>query len=182
MSEATVDTTNGIIWRRRLPGLILLASVAALLVAYAAEHVFGLRPCNLCLWQRVPYFAAVALALTCLAASDERICKLALAGCALAFVSGAGVALHHVGVEQHWWGSIASCGGELPVSMSTSDFLAALSAPPDLACDVPTWVMFGLSATVWNVLLSAVLAAITILGVLLAVSGGTISGMKGRGR
>jgi len=164
MNRITFDATDWWNWQRQLPRLVLLACVAALLTAYIAEYVFGYRPCKLCLWQRVPYFAAAALALVSLAASGEQTRRLALGACAVAFIVGGSIALHHVGVERHWWGNVTSCGGELPISMSTSDFLAALSAPPDPACDAPIWIIFGFSAAIWNTLLNVVLAALTIFG------------------
>ena len=42
---------------RAVPIAILAASVGALGFAYISETVFGLEPCVLCLYQRVPYAA-----------------------------------------------------------------------------------------------------------------------------
>jgi len=158
MSEPMID------WQKNLPRLVFAASALALLTAYIAEYGFGLKPCNLCLWQRVPYFLSGALGLAALGMSPGglRTGLMAIAG--LSFLGGAVVAGHHVGVEQGWWGSVASCGGELPLSMSAGDLRAALSAPPDPACDAPTWVMLGVSAATWNLLLSLGLAALTAIG------------------
>lgn len=151
-------------WQQSLPRLIFLASALALATAYVAEFFFGLRPCNLCLWQRVPYFVSGGLGLWALGLSQGQFRMGILAVAGASFLVGAGIAFHHVGVEQQWWGSVASCGGELPISMSAADFQAALSAPPDPACDEPSWVIFGLSAATWNVLLSLALAALTAFG------------------
>lgn len=156
MSMHTID------WDRALPRIIFLASGLALVTAYVAEFAFGLKPCNLCLWQRVPYFVSGGLGMAAMAPGTTRNGAMALAG--LSFLVGAGLAFHHLGVEQHWWGSVASCGGELPISMSAADLQAALSAPPDPACDAPTWVMLGVSAAAWNMLLSLFLAALTAIG------------------
>lgn len=158
MSERTIN------WQVMLPRVVFLASALALATAYVAEFAFGLKPCNLCLWQRVPYFVSGGLGLAALAMAPGSLRSGAMALAGVSFLAGAGVALHHVGVEQHWWGSVASCGGELPLSMSANDLRAALSAPPDPACDAPTWVMLGVSAAIWNMLLSLGLAALTAVG------------------
>ncbi|MFP4274908.1 MAG: disulfide bond formation protein B, partial [Paracoccaceae bacterium] len=50
--------------------LILLAaggSAALLAAAFAFQHLGGLAPCTLCLWQRWPHAAAVLLGLAALA-------------------------------------------------------------------------------------------------------------------
>ena len=51
----------------RLPLMVLVASTGALLTAFAAQYWGGLQPCVLCLYQRWPYAAAIALALLALA-------------------------------------------------------------------------------------------------------------------
>jgi len=42
-----------------------------------------------------------------------------------AFLTGAGIAIYHVGVEQHWW--VSSCTGTLETGLSMKDFRASLS-------------------------------------------------------
>ena len=49
--------------RNFVPGLILLVTVAVLSSAYSAQYIGGLRPCILCLYERIPLFAAGGLML-----------------------------------------------------------------------------------------------------------------------
>ena len=44
-----------------------LMSAGLLSAAYAFEHIGGLVPCKLCIWQRVPHFLIIAVALMGLA-------------------------------------------------------------------------------------------------------------------
>lgn len=157
---------NDIDWAGFVPRVVVLTSVLALATAYVAEYGFALKPCNLCLWQRVPYFVAGGLSLAALATGAGTRRTVLLALCGVAFAVGGGLAIHHIGVEQHWWGSVASCGGELPIAMEAGDLMAALSAPPDPACDAPTWVMFGISAATYNAVLSFALAGFTLCGLI----------------
>ena len=49
---------------RFVPLAILLASSAVLITALAAQHLFGLEPCALCIYQRVPYVITAMVAIT----------------------------------------------------------------------------------------------------------------------
>ena len=55
-------------WPRLVPFAILTASIGALIIAYTAELAFGIEPCILCLYQRIPYALAGALAVAALLA------------------------------------------------------------------------------------------------------------------
>jgi disulfide bond formation protein DsbB len=148
-----------------IAGLVLLASVFSLATAFLGEHVFGLEPCILCLYERVPYVvAAVLVGAALVLAPPSRWRGMLLAMAAAVFALGAAVAFYHVGVEEHWWGSIAACGGELATGLDGED-LRSLS-PSDLKpCDRVDWRLFGLSLAGYNALFSLILAGICAAGV-----------------
>lgn len=150
---------------RLVAALVFLASIFALATAFLGEHVFGLEPCILCLYERVPYGVAAVLAAGAafLPIGDGwRATLMALA--ALVFAIGAGLAFYHVGVEEHWWASVAACGGELPADAEAGN-LRDIS-PSDLKpCDRVDWRLFGVSLAGYNVLVSLVLAGISVAGV-----------------
>ena len=96
---------------RIAPLATLALSLATLAGAYGSQHWGGLRPCVLCLYQRWPWWIAAGLAVLALALVRHRGARaglLALAGVTL--LAGGGIAVYHVGVEQHWWAGTASCG------------------------------------------------------------------------
>ncbi|HYN38149.1 MAG TPA: disulfide bond formation protein B [Rhodospirillales bacterium] len=147
--------------------LIMVASVGALAAAFAGQYVFGLEPCVLCLWQRVPFAAAAVIAAVGLAGWGGRRRALPIALAAVVFAAGAATAFFHVGVQQHWWSSIPGCGG-VPVSgLTIEDLSATALAHPPKACDVVDWRLFGLSLAGWNTLASAGLAAACVAALLL---------------
>src|SRR3546814_19936913 len=77
---------------------ILLVSVAMLAAAFGFQHLGGLHPCELCIWQRWPYVATAAVALVALTLPRSgRLAAIGLAG--LVFLGGAGIAAFHVGVR-----------------------------------------------------------------------------------
>jgi disulfide bond formation protein DsbB len=140
----------------RVPLALFAASVGALGIAYVAELGFGLAPCVLCLYQRVPYAAVAALAWGALLKPGWRRPALALSGVAL--VVGAGIAAYHVGVEQHWWEGTAACGGALTSAQTVEELMKQLQAKPAPRCDTPAWTLFGISMAGYNMLFSAILA------------------------
>lgn len=135
--------------------LILLAAggSAALL---AGAHVFqalGYAPCKLCLWQRGPHWAAVAIGLAALLFAWR---PLPWAG-ALAAAATAGLGAYHTGVERGWWPGPDSCASTGDLTGSTEDLLDAIMAAPLIRCDEVAWHMFGLSMASWNAILSLAL-------------------------
>jgi disulfide bond formation protein DsbB len=145
------------------PG-ILLASLGALALAFAAQYVWGLEPCILCLYQRIPYALAALLGLVGLILGpDWRVWIAGLAG--LAFAVGSGIAAYHVGVEQHWWQAATSCGASTnngPLSFEA--FRQGLNAKQEIRCDQIAWTLFGLSMATYNVFVSGTLAAGSLMG------------------
>lgn len=143
---------------RPLAGLALLAPAALLGAAFLAQYGFGLSPCELCLWQRWPHAAAIALAAAALLAGPGRPGAALLGLAAAALLAGAGIGGFHAGVELGWWEGLSSCSGAPPAGLSGADFLAALRERPLVRCDEVVWSFLGLSMAGWNALLSAAIA------------------------
>lgn len=148
-----------------LPLGLLLASGAVLAGAYAFQHVGGLEPCTLCLYQRWPWWIAGGLALLALALLRERRLSRALAALgALAVLAGAGIAAYHVGVEQRWWQGPSACSGTA-AAQTLEELRAQIFAAPVVRCDEVPWSLFGVSMAGYNLLISlgAGLAALALL-------------------
>ncbi|ARJ65177.1 disulfide bond formation protein DsbB [Magnetospirillum sp. ME-1] len=126
--------------------------LAALAFALVAQYGFGLRPCNLCLIQRVPFALAALLGLAALKDGWPAGTLLRLAGIAL--VINGGIAVYHVGVEQHWWAS-AVCSGSQQGAVAVADLMAEMSRPAEAQCDTPAWSFHGITMAALNVPFSA---------------------------
>ena len=152
---------------RRLLVAVLAISLGALVMAFAGQYLFGLEPCVLCLYQRVPWAIAAVIAAGGIFGWAGRTGFLPIALCAAVFAAGGVLAFYHVGVEQHWWGSIAGCGGG-PVSGLTPEDLRPEALATGLKpCDRVDWRLFGLSLAGYNMLASALMSAGCLIGLFL---------------
>ena len=136
-------------------------SAALMLGALAFQHIGGMAPCKLCIWQRWPHVAAIAIgAVAALAILPARL----LAGLgALAALTTAGIGAYHTGVERKWWEGPASCSGGSVGDQSAQDLFAQIMAAPLVRCDEVPWEMLGLSMASWNAVASLALAGIWLM-------------------
>ena len=125
-------------------------SLALLLGAWAFQHIGGLAPCKLCIWQRWPHGAAVVIGGLSLFATGA---FLPLLG-ALAAAATAGVGLYHTGVERAWWEGPSSCSAGSIDGLSPEQLLDQIMGAPLVQCDQVAWEMLGLSMASWNALAS----------------------------
>lgn len=146
---------------RNAGAVVALVGAAILGTALAFQHWGGLAPCELCYWQRYPFWVAIPAGAAAVVLRSLRPNLLALAGIALAV--GAGVAVFHVGVEQQWWQGTQACGARAP-SGSIEELRARLLAAPVVRCDEPQWTLFGVTMAGYNVLLSGGLAVLALVG------------------
>lgn len=148
---------------RTAPALLVLACLGALGSALASQYWGGLYPCVLCIYQRYAYGAAMAAAALAVALAGSALGRrLALIGAGLAFAAGSAIAAFHVGVEQKWWQGTAECHApQLPANPTVEQLRDLLLNQPFAPCDVVPWELFGISMAGFNVLASALLAALS---------------------
>lgn len=161
------------LWTRYAPPLMLAAAAAALGAALIAQYVFGLAPCVLCIYQRWPYVAVMVLAAGAWALGRNPKARAVLLGlCAVALLIGMGIAVYHVGVEQHWWTGTAECTADFLNEAKTVEQLQAmLEKAPVTRCDDIAWSLFGISMAGYNVLVSLGLAVLCLIAALRTAKG-----------
>ena len=159
---------------RLVPAVIVAIALGALGVALASQFWGGLEPCVLCMYQRYAYLGAVAMGLVGLVLGgnpEARRVAVALAG--FAFLTGAGIAVFHVGVEQQWWRGTAECHAPLfDPDASIEDLRKQLLGLRFVPCDEIGWSLFGISMAGYNVFASLGFAAASLWAAL------NISGAK----
>jgi disulfide bond formation protein DsbB len=146
-------------------GLIALAaggSLAMLLAAFAFQHLGGLPPCKMCIWQRWPHGLAVVAGVLALAVAARPFAVLGM----LAALTTAVIGFYHAGVEQGFWEGPATCTSGPVGGLSTEDLMEQIMTAPLVRCDEIPWDLFGISMAGWNGLVSLVLAGLWALAVM----------------
>ena len=145
--------------------LVICAVISAMLLmgAFLFEHVGGLAPCRMCIWQRwahVAVIAAAGIGLTLLPPRLGLVLTLAAA------LISAGLAGYHAGVEWQLWAGPSGCTAGLASGASAADLVDQLLATPVVRCDDVPWSLFGLSMAGWNMLISLDISAVAILALI----------------
>ena len=133
--------------------LAATGSAAVLAGAYAFQHLGGMAPCKLCLWQRWPHATAILIGIA-IAVTGE--VKLAWLG-AIAALSTAAIGAYHVGVEQGWWEGPTSCTSSGVSNLSAQELMDQILAAPLVRCDDIAWQLAGISMAGWNAIVSLML-------------------------
>lgn len=132
-------------------------SLIALISALIAEHIFGLAPCILCIYQRFPYLfiliVAMSGSISIYKKMNQNISLYCLLLCTAALFIEAIIAFYHVGVEQHWWKSFLE-GCTIDFSIVKASLLEQIQSAKAVPCDEIPWQLFGISMAGYNVLLS----------------------------
>ena len=123
--------------------------------ALGSQYLGGLAPCEMCLWQRWPHYAAIGIAALAFVLPQRALVWLA----ALAILISGGIGIFHAGVEYHWWEGLTQCS-QVPGSGGSGNILADIMKTPLVRCDQAQWSLFGISLAGYN-------AIISISGVLL---------------
>ena len=143
---------------------ILLFSTSALCIAYFIQYILGHQPCNLCLIERVPYFASMFLIFLIFFLNDyERIISIIIS---IFFIFGAVVSFYHFGIEQGFFNESLVCNlSSLDSSLNAENLLRELQIKKTSCKDV-TFKLLGVSLATFNTIISLVLSAIMIRNII----------------
>jgi disulfide bond formation protein DsbB len=144
---------------RRYPFFVLAASTVVLGGALISQYWGGLAPCELCLIQRWPWAAAIAIALIAIMVGGESLLPWLALLLTAVFTVGSGLAFYHVGVERHWFAGPSACTGAATAADTVEALKARILGQMPVRCDEPTWSLWGISLAGWNLLASSVLGS-----------------------
>ena len=168
-SDAISSSRRMIAADSSLPALVILA-VATVTIAGAwfFQLVLDIRPCPLCLEQRYAYYLAIPLAALLALAAMRRAPRGALmAGfvvLGLATLANGWLGGYHAGVEWGFWKGPTDCTGPIGDLGSAGSLLQRLDQVKIIRCDEVQWRFLGLSLAGYNVLISIVMAALSVWG------------------
>jgi disulfide bond formation protein DsbB len=151
---------------------LAIAAIAALTLAGAwfFQLVLDIRPCPLCLEQRYAHYLAVPLGALLAVAAVRRAPRAALvAGLAIlaaASLANAWLGSYHAGVEWGFWPGPTECSGPVLDLGKAGSLLENLDKVKVIRCDEVQWRFLGLSLAGYNVLISLMMAALALWGML----------------
>ena len=132
--------------------ILFLISLITLTSALIAEYSFNLVPCEMCLKQRHPYYALIALVvLFYLLKKNNHIFFLLLVEIFILY--GLFYAIWHVGIEQNIIEGPASCSETLAKTSSIQDLKQQIKNKPVINCSEIIWTIVGFSAATLNSIL-----------------------------
>jgi disulfide bond formation protein DsbB len=139
---------------------ILLFSFFVLSAAYFIQYVLNHKPCNLCLFERLPYFFSILLILFLFIVKKYE--KLILQLLLFLFLFGFVVSFYHFGIEQGFFSESLVCDlGNTKKTLSTDDLLKQLEKKT-ISCKIVTFKLFGLSLATFNTVISLIISVIII--------------------
>jgi disulfide bond formation protein DsbB len=146
---------------RRAALLIFALALATVAGAWIFEYL-GYAPCELCLWQRWVYYAAIPIALLVafLPRDLEGLVRAGLVLLAIVWFGSMAFGIYHSGVEWKWWLGPSTCGSQAGFSGGLPNLETAV-----ILCDTPAIRILGLSLAGWNAVISFGLAILAIAGV-----------------
>jgi disulfide bond formation protein DsbB len=142
----------------RFPAAVLAASAAVLGAALLSQYWGGLAPCELCVAQRWPWVAAIAISLLSILFGNRPALPWVALLLTVAFAIGCGLAFYHVGVERHWFAGPEACTGTATAADTVEALKAHILGQMPTRCDEPAWSLWGISLAGWNLLASIVMA------------------------
>ena len=149
-----------IVKKKMALNFILILSVAILSIAYFIQYILGYEPCNLCLIERIPYWASIILIIFFLIFKNHQ--KVISIIILLFFIFGFFVSFYHVGIEQGFISESLVCDLEKNDINATAQQLLSNLEKKTISCKNVEIKIFGLSLATINTLISLILSAIML--------------------
>ena len=134
---------------------IFLISFIALISAYFIEYILGHQPCNLCLYERIPYFLAILIVL--INYKYNKLEKYLILSVAIIFLIATILSLYHLGIEQGFIQESLLCDLEKGANIVDKDEILKQLQQKSISCKDVTFKIFGLSLTNYNIIISLLL-------------------------
>jgi len=134
--------------------IILLTLISAFIIEYVLKH----EPCNLCLYERVPYIISIFLIFEIL--FIKKHVKTTLLLLSFMFILSAALAFYHFGIEQGFFNESFACESKnISEIMTKDDLLQQLKRNP-ISCKDVNFKIIGLSLASINTIFSFFLSVI----------------------
>ena len=138
--------------KKLLIKIIFLVSILALASAFFIEYILGHQPCNLCIFERIPYLLAIIIIL--LNFKFNQFEKFFILLLVIVFLFGAILSLYHLGIEQGFVQESLVCDLKSGSNLLSKEEILKQLQEKNVSCKDVTFKIFGLSLTSYNILIS----------------------------
>ena len=141
--------------KKNLFTVIFFISFIALISAYFIEYILGHQPCNLCVYERIPYFLAILIVL--INYKYNKLEKYLILSLVIIFLIATILSLYHLGIEQGFIQESLLCDLEKGANILDKDEILKQLQQKSISCKDVTFKIFGLSLTSFNIIISLLL-------------------------
>ena len=139
--------------------IILLISVGSTLSALYIEFILEYKPCKLCIYQRIPYLAAIFI---CFVGfnydKDDNILIILI----IVFTLSSIVSGYHFGIENSFFDELSSCTNNSLDQLNKKELLETLGKNMPVNCKDATFQILGVSLAAINAILSILIVIISV--------------------
>ena len=139
--------------------VILFISLISIISALYIEYILQYEPCKLCIYQRLPYIAAIFISIVGFnySTNDKILIIIIMVFAISTIISG-----YHFGIENNLIQEISSCtNNSLDVS-NKSKLLESLNKSMPVDCKDATFKILGISLAAINTILSILIVIFSI--------------------
>lgn len=137
--------------------IICTISLGSLGLAYFTQYVLGFPPCELCLYQRIPY--VILMAISIIALILKRAEKLWIIMIMISILSSIALSGYHTLVERKVFDASTRCNPniKMPDNLSAEEIRQQLYQRDVATCTNAPFKVMMLSMTEWNLLFNLIL-------------------------
>jgi disulfide bond formation protein DsbB len=139
--------------------IILFISLISIISALYIEYILQYEPCKLCIYQRLPYIAAIFISIVGFNYStNDKILIITI----MVFAISAIISGYHFGIENNLIQEISSCTNNSIDVSNKSKLLESLNKSMPVDCKDATFKILGISLAAINTILSILIVIFSI--------------------
>ena len=139
--------------------IILIISMISIISALYIEYILQYEPCKLCIYQRLPYIAAIFISFIGFnySSNDKILIILIMIFTLSAIISG-----YHFGIENNLFDELSACVNDSLDISNKSKLLESLNQSMPVNCKDATFKILGVSLAAINTILSVLIVIFSI--------------------
>ena len=145
--------------RKNFYSIILFISLISIISALYIEYTLQYKPCRLCIYQRLPYIAAIFISFIGYNySSNDKILIIII----ITFIISAIISGYHYGIENSLIDEVLNCTNNSLDTINKSKLLESLSKSMPVDCKDATFKIIGISLAAINTIFSILIVIFSI--------------------